>query len=151
MFWGCFSKLGRGILVTVEGKRYGKKYLKTFKDHLLPEAQYLMNQGNQVLIMHDGAPGHRWSGITDYLEDTDFDMLDWPPYSPDLNPIENLWALLKYRLYSDYPTAATKEDLIDYVMEIWESFDLELCEKYCNDYHKRLLAVLKAKGLQTKY
>ncbi len=29
--------------------------------------------------------------------------MDWPPYNPDLNPIENLWALLKADIYRSYP------------------------------------------------
>ncbi len=31
------------------------------------------------------------------------EVMEWPPYSPDLNPIENLWALLKKEAYKVYP------------------------------------------------
>ena len=29
--------------------------------------------------------------------------MDWPPYSPDMNPIENMWSLLKRKLYVLFP------------------------------------------------
>ncbi|EDN05333.1 predicted protein [Histoplasma mississippiense (nom. inval.)] len=50
--------------------------------------------------------------------------MPWPPYSPDLNPIENLWALLKQEIYKLHPelehasdTVATKRALIEAAKE----------------------------------
>jgi transposase len=56
--------------------------------------------------MHDNASIHRAHIIKDLLKDLSqeygFTIMNWPPYSPDLNPVENLWALLKKEIYKAY-------------------------------------------------
>ena len=44
--------------------------------------------------------------------------LDWPPYSPDLNPIEKIWHVLKTRL--QHHTFDNVKDLIKQVNHIWD-------------------------------
>ena len=36
--------------------------------------------------------------------------MDWPPYSPDLNPIENLWAIMKAEIYKLHPELEFVDD-----------------------------------------
>ncbi len=78
-------------------------------------------------------------------------MLEWPPYSPDLNPIENIWAWMKNKLANDYPVCTTREQLETYFLEIWDSIDADFCKQYTFDYKKRLEAVIKANGGHTQY
>jgi transposase len=150
-FWGCISKVGVGPLRVIEGTMDGKQYVKVLKDELFPEVKHLEELDIPVRVMHDNAPCHKSALVNDLLDGYDVEFIDWPPYSPDLNPIENLWAYIKFKLYRDYPPAEDPETLIEYVFEIWEAIDEELCQKYCQNYHKRYLEVIKQKGLQTKY
>jgi transposase len=62
-----------------------------------------------------------------YLRDMANLLEDWPSGSPDLNPIESLWAILKRRVEELGPR--TKDELIEVIVTAWESIDV-LCEPY---------------------
>lgn len=84
--------------------------------------------------------------------------MDWPPYSPDLNPIENLWKLLKERICKAYPelgdmpkNAKAMEALITAAIVVWEEFEDNLLGRLVKSMNNRLEAVITAKGWYTKY
>jgi hypothetical protein len=134
MFWGCISKEGKGTLTVIEGTMDGKKYIEVLKDELLPETEVLIGEGLDIKVMHDNAPCHTSRLVKDFLETTDLEFIDWSPYSPDLNPIENIWAYVKYKLYTKFGPAKSKQELIENVFENWDSVDADLCKKYCGMY-----------------
>ena len=51
-----------------------------------------------LVFQQDNAPVHTASAIKNFLLENEWEGLDWPPYSPDLNSIENLSAIVKRRL-----------------------------------------------------
>ncbi|KAF1970200.1 hypothetical protein BU23DRAFT_368456, partial [Bimuria novae-zelandiae CBS 107.79] len=73
----------------------------------------------------------------------------WPAISPDLNPIENVWRLLKHCVGKRF--AHTDEDVRRYVEEEWENIEEKDFLKYIDEMPARLLAVIAARGGQTKY
>ena len=84
--------------------------------------------------------------------------MEWPPYSPDLNPIENLWALLKAEIYRLYPelvgapnTAETLDLLIRCSIATWDLLGEDLLNKMVDTMTHRVEAIIAAEGWYTKY
>jgi len=50
-------------------------------------------------------------------------MIEWPPYSPDVIPIENIWAWIKIKLANDYP-----------ISEMFAVITPEMCARFCGNY-----------------
>ena len=73
--------------------------------------------------------------------------MDWPPSSPDLNPIENIWAQLKRRIQrreqkAGHP-ARTRGKLIAIAQEEWEGIDWEGVDKAIAGMGGRIATVIQ--------
>ena len=108
--------------------------------------------------MHDGAPVHTARLIRCILDEMGIEIIVWPPYSPDLNPIENLWALMKAIIYTRYPelerapdTQETLDCLIVAAKEAWNAIDERVLQSLSNSMPHRVQAILTADGWYTKY
>jgi transposase len=73
----------------------------------------------------------------------------WPANSPDLNPIENVWRLLKYRVGKRFPK--TEVEVRQYIEEEWEKLELNDFKKYIDQMRDRCEAVNAANGGHTKW
>jgi transposase len=85
------------------------------------------------LFMQDGASIHRARIVQSFFKLHHITTLDWPPYSPTLNPIGHLWWVLKncmYKLYSQYnngsKAAQEWEDFCKALKECWHSIPAKL-------------------------
>ena len=74
-------------------------------------------------------------------------MLVWPAQSTDLNPIENIWSKLNYKLFHNYdgPPSGTNE-LWERIQEQSNKISKEECKNVINSMPKRCKDVVKAKG-----
>jgi hypothetical protein len=159
MFWAAFGWGIRTDLVVMTGDpnapRGGvtaKQYLEVIQEHLPTILDY------DSIFMQDNAPIHKARIIKDWFEDMGVIVVVWPPYSPDLNPIENLWKMLKERILELYPeleilrdNESTKQLLIKAAQEAWEDLEPQLLNKLASEMQKRVDAVKAAQGWYTKY
>lgn len=101
--------------------------------------------------MQDGAPCHRAMSVKKFLASKKIQILPWPGNSPDMNPIENLWAIIKRRLKTKNIT--TEDQLIKTVEKIWyEDPEIQsLCPKLIESMPNRIDDNIANKGFHTKY
>jgi transposase len=151
MVWGCFTAQGVGYLTKIDGNMNGQLYLHILQDELLQTINWYHLDKNGIVFQHDNDPKHKAKIVTKWLKHQQISVLDWPPQSPDLNPIENLWHWFKNRLNS-YETQPTSiHELWEHIQDTWETFTAEECIKLIESMPKRIFAVLEAKGGATHF
>ena len=70
-----------------------------------------------------------------FYKDNEITVIDWPPYSSDLNPIENVWAFMKAKLgLKKY----SKNQLNSKIIAIWEEISDDQIKKYCTSIYDRI-------------
>ena len=77
--------------------------------------------------------------------------MPWPPQSPDLNPIEELWLIVESGLQKHESGPSNIRELEKMVIEEWESIPKNLYHKLISSMPSRIQAVISAKGGHTKY
>ncbi len=97
--------------------------------------------------MQDNATCHT-SKLTKskFFDQKGFEPLKWPPQSPDLNPIENLWAIMKKLLWRRRDQIKNQRDTWKIALEIWNKLpDEEIIKKIYNSLPDRCFKIINIK------
>ncbi|QRW24454.1 Transposable element Tcb2 transposase [Rhizoctonia solani] len=151
MFWGCMGWPGTGYGCKVEGSFNKEVYEEILGDEFTRSLKHLGMKAREVIYMHDNARPHKAKAPTEWLKNHGVECLEWPANSPDLNPIENLWAELKRRLgeYEEVPNGML--ELWERVQVVWDEFAPEYCQKLIETMPRRMAMVLERKGKSIPY
>lgn len=103
----------------------------------------------EFIFQHDNDPKHTSKVVQRYLKTKGVNVLPWPAQSPDLNPIENLWAILDTRL--KHRKCNNEDELFGVLKAGWEALDPQILKNLVDSMSRRCQAVIDAKGMPTKY
>ena len=126
-------------------------YKQILEDELLHTIDWYDINAERAIFQHDNDAKHKARSVQEWLNQQPFEVLEWPPQSPDLNPIEHLWAWLKRRLNQYERPPSGMIELWERVQAEWDKIDTEVCLKLVESVPNRVNAVLKAKGMWTDY
>lgn len=148
MVWGCMSSAGVGELVFIDGIMDKTVYLNILKDNVKKSAEKL-NLPASFTFQHDNDPKHTSHIARMWIAYNTSHVLPHPLHSPDLNPIEHLWEELDRRVKKR--AISNKPELKSALLEEWQKLGEETTKKLMHSMPRRLDAVIKQKGLPTKY
>lgn len=150
MMWLCIAADGRSRLMRCDHRQDAESYRETV---LRPNLNFIRRRGHlgdPIVFQHDNAPSHSAHSTQRWLAAHRVDVLpSWPPYSPDLNPVEHCWAYIARQMLGR--VFKTEEDLEAAVREVWAQRPPELVPKLCGSMVSRMVAVQNAKGGNTRY
>ena len=151
MIWACFSIHGTGRAHVVEGNMNSQMYIDEIIDGRVVQQIRDWFPSGSGIFQQDNAPAHVSKLSMQHFSRRNIQLLTWPPSSPDLNPIENLWSIIKRRV-KQLP-ASNKQTLIANFLHIWYHDEeiSDFCAKLVHSMPSRINAVIKARGTQTKY
>ena len=100
--------------------------------------------GHDFIYHQDNDPKHTSFIASQFFKDNDMIWSKAPPRSPDLNPIENLWADMKKFVASKL--CKTMRELKIAVSEFWLTITPEKCSNYIDHLQEVMLAVIARDG-----
>ena len=144
MVWGCFIRRGVEALCIMD-----RFYYRDILEQSLQPSISHFKLGQWYIFMDDNGPKLTSGLVKDCLKRKRIETLPWPPYSPDLNPIENLWNELERRVKKRQLKNITEPKLR--LIQEWNTIELPALEKFVDSVPSRLYECIKMQGYPTKY
>lgn len=146
MLWGCMSFYAYGPLTAVEGHIDAPKYLKLLQDIVKPELDASASLNRVLTFQQDNAKPHTRPIIMEYFQSWGYETLDWPPQSPDLSPIENIWNIMKMKMKAMRPRPRSKAAMRNAMLDIWDNLEDKVRQDLILTFRKRCEDCVKNKG-----
>lgn len=110
----------------------------------LPEIEDLL--GNDWRFQHDNDPKHTSRLAKNFIHNNMPEVIDWPSNSPDLNPIENLWGIVKNNVERKMP-----KNLSQFMVEEWNDIPQSILIGLVNSMKRRCELIIESNGDRISY
>lgn len=151
MVWGCMVAEGIGFLCRIQGNMDAALYQEILQDEFLETLKWYGLKKEEIQFQRDNDPKHTAKSTEKWLKKNKIKVLEWPPQSPDLNPMEHIWSELDRRIRNRSKLPTNQEELWKAMEEEWDQIEADFCRKLVDTMPARVNAVLKARGGYTKW
>lgn len=145
--WGGISARGATPVKIFKQNFNSEHYCDVLNEVLFQTAEILYPDGWK--LQEDNSSIHKSKISCAFKETHRIRSIDWPPNSPDLNPIENLWGVLKQRIMVNSPKTIDEVETMIYSQ--WETFDPDFLTKFTKSMKKRCDLVIASGGKKINY
>lgn len=154
MMWGamCGNRLIGPVFFNLQpGRGGGVTALRYIAQVLRPVVVPLFARRRRYVFQQDNAPAHRAQVTQAFLQQNNVQMMDWPALSPDLNPIEQLWAFLKRRINEQPNRPHNAVALRREIQRQWNQVPQAFLDRLVNSMPNRCNLTIIAGGGHIRY
>ena len=150
MFWGCIGYNFIGPLIEIKGSLDAKLYISHVLETFF-SSFWKKKRKKNLIFMQDNAPCHRAKKVMKWFGQKKIKVLEWPPQSPDINPIETLWDKLLRSVREMEIQPKNLSEFRGILIQKWANIPIEEIKQLYRGLPKRMAALRIAKGNATKY
>ena len=144
--WGFCRYDGTVGLVRFEGTMDQDKYLEILEDNIEEAMAPMRGRRGQLIFMHDNASFHTANSVRNWLAQNVNNILAFPPQSPDLSPIENIWSVIQNELWNRREQIRGPNDVWAFSREIVRNLTLVYIRSLYESLPRRLASVIRNRG-----
>ncbi|MBW0491732.1 hypothetical protein O181_031447 [Austropuccinia psidii MF-1] len=147
MVWGAFIGSTKSPLVFLDGTQTAMTFIQqVYEPHLRPFYNFMFNAPyirtrDCITMMEDGSPIHTAQILNEWRATNQINKFPWPAHSPDLNPIENVWKVMKTHV-TKHHQPHTMDELCAATKSSWDDLSpafLRNCSLVCTTEWRQLL------------
>ena len=148
MVWGAFGVNGvlelKKIKTIINSIGYQEILKSSLNDQIYNIVQ---NKNEKIFFQQDNCSIHKSKSIISFLKkQKKYHILEWPSKSPDLNPIENIWGHLTYKIYGNGQRDYSLKELEKAIFKEWELLDKKYLKNLINRMKIRMKNVIDNEG-----
>lgn len=148
-YWGWISSKGLGEITATNTRFNSAKYIELLENFAIPSITTEFAPLNHCIFQQDNSQVHNSRLSFAFLRSAGFRfILNWPSHSPDINLIENIWAIMELKRKNVFPRSL--EELDKLVHDVWEELrlDTQICEKLYDSLEKRFEYIINHNGFE---